>query len=252
MRFQGFALVVLGLLASAVRADDGAAWALIDEAIRAHGGAAALAKCATATLKTEGIFQGYDRTPVFFHTCEATMRGADQYRMTVHGKVYEQSFHIVNILNGKQGWIKQASDGAQDVRECTPAQLADFQECGYVNWIATLVPLVDRDFDLALAGEREHHGRSLVGVRVSSRGRRDATLFFDKQTHLLVKTETRGMAGTGVEGTVETIRGRYKEFDGVRLPISWEVYYNGRCLWSHHVLEYQLADEPAPGAFAKP
>ncbi len=253
MRLQWLIAIGLCLLTSSVRADDSAAArALVDDAIRAHGGEAALAKYSVVTVKTEGIFQGYDRTPVFFHTCETTIQGADQYRISLHGELNKQKFHIVNILDGEQGWIKQSGESMEDTSRCSPTQLTNFRECGYINRVTTLVPLKSREFRLALAGEQQHHEQTLVGVRVSCRGHRDITLYFDKQTHLLVKIEERGTAGTGVDGKVETIRGRYKDVQGIQMPISWEVYYNGRCLWSHHVIEYQLANQPEPGTFAKP
>lgn len=253
MRIPGFVLLAVVLLAGAVRADDGAAArALIDAAVRAHGGEAALAKYPVKTVKTEGIFQGYDRTPVFFHTCETTTHGAEQYRMALNGDMQKQKFQIVNVLDGGRGWIKQAGGTVQDTSPCTPAQLANFQEGGYATWVATLVPLKGREFTLSPAGEQKHGERALAGVRVSNKGHRDVSLFFDKQSHLLVKTEERGTAGTGVEGKVETIRGRNKDVQGVQLPVSWEVYYNGRCLWSHHVTDYKLSEKPAPGTFAKP
>jgi len=253
MRIQGFSLLALAVLTGAVQADDSdAARVLVDEAIRAHGGEEALTKYPVVTVKTEGIFQGHKGTPVFFHTSEATTHGDDRFCVSLSGKLLKKEFQIVNVLDGKVGWIRQASEGKQDTQECSPAQLADFREGGYLNRVTTLVPLKGRDFTLSLAGEQKHNDRALAGVRVSCRGQRDVTLYFDKQTHLLVKTEERGKAGTDAEGKVETIRGRYKEVLGVQMPTSWEVYYNDQCLWSHHVIEYKFVEKPAPGTFAKP
>ena len=101
------------------------------------------------------------------------------------------------------------------MRACTPAQLRELQEGGYASWVTTLLPLKGQEFTLALAGEEKIRDQPAVGVLVSSRGRRDVTLFFDKESRLLVKTETRATAGTGVEGKVETILLLHKEFYGV-------------------------------------
>src|SRR5437763_7673127 len=112
MRWHGFLLAASGLLlVGAARADDtAAARAIVDEAVRAHGGEAALAKWPVVTAKTKGIFQGYERTPVFFFTCEVTTHGADQSRSVLDGKITvpngkpnPQPFQVVNVLAGKRG-----------------------------------------------------------------------------------------------------------------------------------------------------
>lgn len=253
MRFHGFMLIVSGLLVSATWADDSAAArTLVDEAIRAHGGEAALARYPGVTVKTEGIFQGYERTPAFFFSCRTTSHGAKQYRSTLEGELFKQKFRIINVLDGRRGWIEMSGEGKQIVKDCTPAQLSDFQESGYVNWVTTFLPIRSGEFTLSLAREQKERNRALVGVRVSSRGHRDVTLFFDKETRLLVKTEERATAGTGLEGKVETVLGRHKAVQGVQRPMHWTVYYNGVGLYSHDVVEYKLDEKPDNSAFTKP
>lgn len=253
MRFHGFLLIASFVFVGVARADDGvAARAVVDEAIRAHGGEAALAKWPVVTMKTEGIFHGYDRTPVFFFTCVTTVYGAEQYHAALDGELNKQKFRVVNVLNGTSGWIQMAGQGKQVTQDCTLAQLAEFRESGYVSWISTLLPLKEPEFTLTLAGEEKDGDRTRVGVRVSSQGHRDATLFFDKESKLLVKTEERATAGTGVEGKVETLLRQYKAFQGVQRPTMVAIYHDGRSLISHWVLDYQVAAQPAEGAFARP
>ena len=253
MRLHGFEFCAWLLLVGAVGADDGAAArAVIDEAIRAHGGEAALAKWPVVMVKSEGIFHGYENTPVYFFTNETTTHGAEQFRAVLDGKLNEQKFRVVNVLDGKRGWIKPAGASEQDVRACTPAQLRELQEGAYATWVTTLLPLKEKGFTLELTGEEKVHDWPAVGVRVSSRGHRDVTLFFDKESRLLVKTETRATAGTGVEGKVETILRLHKEFHGVQRPTMWMVNHNGRGLFSHWVTDYRVAEKTDAGAFTKP
>jgi hypothetical protein len=197
MRHFELPLIASLVLVGAGRADDSAAArSLLDEAIRAQGGEAVLAKSPVTTIKTEGIFHGYERTPVFFFTGEATQQ-TDHYRSTLDGDMQKQKFRLVNVFDGKQGWIKTVGDGKQFTQDCTPAQLAEFRESGYVNWISSLVPLRDSIFTLVITGEQKDRDQTVVGIRVTSAGHRDVTLFFDKESRLLVKTETRATAGTG-------------------------------------------------------
>src|SRR5690606_1772106 len=134
----------------------------------------------------------------------------------------------------------------------TPAELRDRREAAYVAWVSTLLPLRGREFTLTLAGEETVGDRPAVGVRVSSEAHRDVTLFFDKGTRLLVKTETRSMAGTGVEGKVETYLRLHKDVRGVKRPMMMMTWHDGRSLISHWVREYRLAEAPVEGTFAKP
>lgn len=253
MRFPAFMLVVLGLLVGVGRADDSAAArALIDEAIRAHGGEEALAQGPVVTVKTEGIFHGYERTPVFFFTCETTTHGPDQVRAVLDGELDKQKFRVANVLDGKQGWILLAGENKRETQACTPAQLFEMRESGYISWVTRLVPLRGGEFTLALAGEEKLGDRPTVGVRVSSQGHRDVILFFDKETRLLIKTQTRATAGTGREGKVETLLRLHKTIQGVQRPTMWVDYHDGRPLISHWVLDYRSTEKPESGTFAKP
>lgn len=252
MRSSGLTFLALVLWVSAARADDGMAWAVIEQAIQAHGGEAALGKWPVVTVKTKGIFHGYEKTPVFFFTGETTTCGVDRYRSVIDGELNKEKFRIVNVLNGRQGWIQLAGEQKQETTVCSPAQIAEFQERGYEARICTLLPLRDRAFTLTLAGEQKVGEGPAIAIRVANKGRRDVTLFFDKETHLLVKTEARGTAGTGIEGKVETLLGQHKDFDGMKRPTTWAVYYNGRSLISDWLLDYEMSEQPKAGMFDRP
>lgn len=257
MRLNGFVILAIVLFGGSAWAEENSARKLIDAAIVAHGGAAALAKYSVVTVKTEGIFQGYKDKPVFFHKDELTTHGANQYRSEMRFELNGAKVHVVNVLDGKQGWIKQSAvprSGEQIVttQQCKSDQLAKFQWSGHISHLTTLVPLKGLDYTLSLAGEQPAFQSTLVGVRVSHQGHRDVILYFDKETHLLRKVTHRGTAGTDDEGTVETRFGRYEEIEGIQMPTSWEVWLNNKCLWSHHVVERKFAETPAPGTFAKP
>src|SRR5262249_6516414 len=128
----------------------------------------------------------------------------------------------------------------------------EFQEEGYVACLCTLLPLREPGFTLALAGEEKVGEGPAVGIRVVSKGHREVTLFFDRDTHLLVKSETRGKAGTGKEGKVETFLRQHKEFHGVQRPTMLADYYNGHSLISYWVLDYEVSEQAKAGTFARP
>ena len=66
-----------------------------------------------------------------------------------------------------------------------------------------------------------------VAVKVSSKGRPDATLYFSKSSGLLVKIERRGtLAGQDTE--FEYIYSGHKAFAGVKMPTKELQKVNGR------------------------
>src|SRR5205807_2410640 len=72
-----------------------------------------------------------------------------------------------------------------------------------------LAPLLrDRQFTLAALPEAAVEGRPAVGVKASYPGQPDVSLWFDKETHLLVKTAYR--SGPGQGSLQETVLGDYR------------------------------------------
>src|SRR5260370_18135650 len=115
------------------------------------------------------------------------MQRAGQSRVAMEGKVNDQTFRMVRVVNGDKGWIK-LNDG--ETKEMSKEQLAEEREELYGKAVAALVPLKDKTYQLAALGESKVEGRDAVGVRVSRKGHRDVSLFFDKGNGLLAKTRT--------------------------------------------------------------
>jgi hypothetical protein len=266
MRSHSWIPVVLALVAGAARADDhAAARAVIEKAIVAHGGEAALARWPLVTAITLGTFHGFESTPVFYFKSEISNHASDRSRHILDGKLKGQEFRVANVLDGKRGWVRMEGNGKEETRDFKPAELEGRREGAYVSWISTLLPLKGPAFTLTLVDEEmiSRHGavvaiaseevaRTAVGVRVTSKGHRDVTLHFDKDTHLLVKTETRARAGTPVEGKVETFLAQHKAVEGVQRPMALRTHHNGKLLWSHWVMEYRVAEKAEADMFARP
>lgn len=246
-------ILALGLSAASATAQaPDAARAIIDRAIVTHGGEAALSKWPVITIRSEGIFHGFDRTPVFFFTSETTSHGSTQFTKKLDGKLHEEPFHVANVLEGSRGWVKIAGNGKEETREFTAKELQSAQESAYLFGLLTLVPLKNPAFTLTVVDGDKTADQPNDGIRVSSPGHRDVTLFFAKKSGLLVKSMTRGRAGTPVEGNIETIYRQHKEIQGMQMPMSMMVSHNGTPLYSHWMRKYRFADKPEPGQFIRP
>src|SRR5205823_4959970 len=154
-----------------VRADQPEARAIIDRAIQATGGEAALTKNAAATWNETGTFYGMgDGLP--YKGAYASQPPA-KFKMAI-----ENVFTM--IVNGDKGWVNGM--------DMTAEQLSEMKENNYAGWVATLVPLKDKAFKLTAIGESKVGDQPAVGVKVTHDGHRDVKLYFNKDGGLLVRS----------------------------------------------------------------
>jgi hypothetical protein len=218
------------------------ALAIIDRAVKAHGGADALAKVRTAVRAGEGVlFQGDTKTPF---TDELMLNLPNQWRDSV---VIDKKVHFAMAVNGEKGW--QAVSGT--VTEIGPARLKELREEIYILGLETLAPLQKPGFDLTPLPEIKIADRPAIGVKVSSKGHADAKLYFDNQTHLLMKIE-RSAQEAGLKLNKEYLFGDYKDFDGVKLPTRQVELLEGKEVMELTSASYKFPSKPDETVFAKP
>jgi outer membrane lipoprotein-sorting protein len=88
----------------------------------------------------------------------------------------------------------------------------------YALRVPHLLPaLKDKEYQLSHLGELKVGNRAALGLQVTRKGRKDVSLFFDKENGLPLKTEVRLTDPTGQEMTLEYHYGDYKEFDGLKV-----------------------------------
>jgi hypothetical protein len=251
MRHGRNAHLVLGLVVATTvpaRADDAAdARALVEKAIKAQGGADKLEKFTATVVKFKGEFHGMgEAIPM---TGEVYAQGSDKHKLDAEVAVGGQKFRIVTVLAGDKGWARFGDD----TTEMDKDQLAEGLEQAYAGWVATLVPLKDKAFTLATTGESMVEKRVALGVKVSRKGHRDVTLYFDKATGLLIKTEgTVKDEGSGQEVTEETFLDGYKEVQGTKQAMKFTVKRDGKLFLEGEATEIELVEKLGDDVFAKP
>jgi hypothetical protein len=247
VRYPLLGACVMAAAATAARADDSAeARALVDRALKAQGGAERLAKLPAIRGKLKGTFHGLGEGVPF--TGEFAAQGADRTRLVIEAEVGGEKLRLAHVLNSDKGWV-QVNDGTEELDE---EGLAEAREQAYAEWVATLVPLRDKKrFRLSPLGEIKIGGRPAAGARVSSEGRSDVNLYFDKATGLLVKTEVR-LTEDGQEVTEETFLGAYKEVQGTKQATRLTVKRDGQPYLECEVRDYRLAEKLDGALFARP
>jgi hypothetical protein len=237
----------MAVAAATARADDKAARELVDKGIQAQGGELLLARFAAVTARMKGTFHGLG-APVDF-TGEIAMQGADQSKIVIDTEAGGQKLRISYVLNRDKGWA-QFNDQTE---EFDAEDLAEAKEQAWSEWAASLVPLKDPAFTLTMVGEVDVDKRPALGITASSKGHRDVNLYFDKETALLIKTETRVKdETTGQEVTEETFLSDYKPVQETKQAMKFVVKRDGKLYVEGELSDYQLIEKLDDGVFAKP
>jgi hypothetical protein len=235
--------------AGLVRADGEAdARTVIDKAIKAHGGAEKRGKLKASSFKMKGKYYGMNPDGVDY-TGEWSIQAPDKLRMEITVEVMGQTFKILRVVNGNKGWTRMM-DATQEMDKDA---LEEAKEELYAGRVTNLVDLKDKGFTLAPLGEVKVGKQDAVGLRVSHKGHRDINLFFDKKTHLLLKSERRAkdLMGGG-EFTAEEFFDDYKEVGGIQHAHKIKILRDGKKFVDGETTEFKPQEKLDDSAFEKP
>lgn len=250
MRHVGRALAVgfVVAVAAPARADDAAeARALVEKAVKAHGGQDKLDKFRGHVFKFKGKFHGMGEA--IDMTGEVASQGSDKQKVDVEVEAGGMKFRFTVVVDGDKGWTRMGDE----TKEMDKDLLAETREQAYAGWVATLAPLKDKGFTLATTGETKVEKKAALGVKVSKKGHRDIDLYFDKETGLLLKSETRvKQDGSDQEVNEETFFEEYKDAQGTKQAQKFSVKRDGKLYLEIEATEITLAEKLDAGTFAKP
>jgi hypothetical protein len=235
-------LALLVTLSPASAADRDKALAVLEQAIKAHGGVEALTKAAVAERVGEGVLTVAGQELTF------TSRDVLSLPDRVHLNIRPGRGEIIIVLNGDKGWVKPAAGAAT---ELSRAQLDEYREAAYIWWLATLAPLLKDDFELVPLPDTKVNGRAASVLKVSRRGYGDATLAFDKQTNLLVRIANRAKVA-GVDLDQEFLYSDFKDFDGVKLAGQEIRNLNNRKTHTVKFSSYKFPPKIEDSTFSRP
>ena len=244
--------LVLALLnlPAAARAEE-APRAVIERAVQALGGEAALKHQAAARMKVKGKFVlsgGADARQEFPLEGESLSEAGRRSRLDLRLNVWGNKVEAVIVHDGANSW--HSTYGR--VRDFGADERKSMGLSSYADRVTNLLPLLtDKGFTLApLAGETVE-GKPTAGVRVSAKDRPDMRLYFDKDSGLLVKYAYRARSlGAAKESLHETILSGYRRLDHTaadeRALKEAKVGTDGPAL-----LEYLRDQAPGPARLAK-
>jgi hypothetical protein len=246
--FPAVLTALLVQLAGARAADaDKDAKAIVAKAIEAKGGAANLEKYKASTSKFTGKVSINDMEVKMSGT--AKDQAPDKSRLDASMDLNGQVVPFTQILNGKKGWQGIAGN----VDEMDKDALAEALEQNYASQLTDMRGLNGPGIKLKALGESKVDGKTVVGVRASSEGHRDLSLFFSKDDGLLVKTEGKGKDTMGGgEFNAESIFSDYKDAGGLKVAHKVKVLRDGKPFLQMQLTEVNLAEKLPEKDFANP
>ena len=224
----------------------------IERAIKAHGGAERLSQVRADKVRVKGTLIAAGKPAPF--TAETTVQLPAQYKSVIEVIVEGRKRVLSHQVNGDK--VVVTIDGKPE--KVDPAALAEVRETMLLDQAVRLVPLLaDRNFNLAPLGEDKVNGRTVVGVKVTSRGRKELRMYFDKETGLLIKTEhpldAPGQAGAPrKELRQEELYSEFKDIEGFRRPTKMVVLRDGRKLMEAELVDVKYFAHIDDAEFEKP
>jgi hypothetical protein len=234
-----------------LRAQDDENRALVLKAIQATGGKETITKFKAIQTKFKGdVDVAGTMTKV---EGEVFINHSGQLKNIIDVSINNMNIKITQAFDGKNAWM----DVLGMLTELKDKDLIqEMHETMHSEEVANLIALEKKEFKLSAIGEAKVKGKEAVGVRVSKEGRRDVNLWFDKKTHLLVKTERRGkdpFDPNSTEANREKYYADYKAVQGIQTPHAMEVHTDGKKLISMELMDTRYHERPfGDSTFAKP
>jgi hypothetical protein len=249
MRTQFMALLALAgfvsLTSDARAADD--AMALVDKAIKAHGGAEKLGKIKAQQWSTKGKANAMGVS--IEYTANYSFQTPDMIRFDFESNFNGMKLEISAATDGRNYWEKMGDM----VRDMEKKKAEAFRHNLYTMHLIQILPLKEKGLSLSLTGEEKVNDKPALGLLVSKKGRPDVTLFFDKESSLMVKMLTE-MWDEFTDKTVpqETLISGYKDKDGVKIFSKIVIKRDGKTFIEEDFAGQKFFDKLDAKLFEKP
>jgi len=220
---------------------------LIEQGAVAHGGLDNLAKYPAARIKVKGsyVFQG---RPVPY-SGQSVYSMPDRLHSTVELTIQNVARTVEQIQNGERSGLLVAGIA----QHLSDAQSQELRMSLYCQHVARLVPLLkDEKFNLSTAGDKTIDGKPASGVRVEYPGRKEVTLYFDADTHLLVMLERPGFDSAGAKVDQQEFYSDFRNASGLKYAGKTRVMQNGKMTLESGVIEFQPLERVDAKEFALP
>jgi len=241
------AVTVLSNVLAPARADGPPASQVLDKAIAAVGGQEKLAKAKSIAWKSKAkvSIEGNENELKI----EGTLEGIDHYRSQFEGDFNGNNFQGITVVSGDKGWRKFGPN----LMPLDAESLANEKRTIYlVACHMNLLHLKEKGFKLEPAVGGDVDGKPADAIKVTGPDGKEATLYFDKQSGLLVRQVARVAGWMGDEYTQEATYHDHKEFDGIKVATRATIKRDGEEFVKQEIQEVKFLDKAPAGSFEEP
>ena len=219
---------------------------IIDKALCAHGGEERLSSLSGFSLKDRIV---YEKGPTWNYEIEAAP--PTRYRSEMKSGPQDKNASVI-VVDDDHGWLKRG-----DNVEIYPPTFIDSVRKNIIPYLGprSILRLRARQKNphcqFSTTGECTINGHPAVGLKMKLEGGPQQTWFFDKDTGLLLKSESRTANFEGEDTVTTTTYDDYQNFDGFPLARKETTERDGKPASTREMIEFKLGT-PSEGAFAKP
>ena len=156
-------------------------------------------------------------------------------------------FQVIKVIRRNKGWLRNG----ETLSEIDADTLASEHQQMYAAYLATLLPLKDKEYTLSLLGESKLGERTVVGVKVSHADRPAISLFFDKEKGWLLKAAFTAKVQHR-EAKQIILYDDYRDSSGLKRPAKTAIWRDGRPLVEATNSEFKPLDKVEAKVFEKP
>lgn len=221
---------------------------VLKKVIEAHGGEKEALKYKAAITKFKGKMN--IATLEADIVGETSLQRPDKVKNVMTLDIGGKKLDITTVFNGKKLWVSTMGQTKEiDDENIINAAREEMKAEGS----ATLVDYLEAPYELNALGEVKIKGKDTIGIRVSKKGQKDISFYFDKKTHLMVKSEMRTLdAMTGQEVTQEKFITEYGEKNGVKMAKRVEIHKDGKLFMAIEITEMQALEKLDDTVFGMP
>jgi len=250
MRYSlAFALAVAFVAGRAPAEDRPAAVkAVIDKAIKAHGGLEKLDKFKMTRMTVKGTLKfGEGETNIeMVFTSELPDKFRNEMTMSVGG----ESIKAIEVFDGKKAWRRYGETTEELTEE---DDLERIKQEAYHMYLESFVPLAkDKELEISALDDEKIDGKAAAGLKIMKKGQKEYRMYFDKESGLLVKSWYKGKNDEDKEVDAEYVYRDYKDVQGLKVAMKIVLTYDGAKYMDVEVSELKVGEKADEGTFKEP
>lgn len=216
---------------------------LLAQAVEAHGGEAGYQRTRIGTVKGVGLQSLAHDVPF---TWEETFHLPDRLKRVLRMPTHQTALTQL-AANGKY----RVFDGPQEVSSTPLEEVNDLVE-STPDILGRLVMAMRRKTEITLIDEIEVQGRPAAGIEVDQGAAGKVQLYFDRQSHRVVKMTRHQKLPEAGTVWVELFPWEYQVVDGVAIPYKMRIYREGQLSFDMTVKEVKFVERLDDSVFAGP